>query len=224
MKIKNTGWVISALIVLIIGCSKKTEDHSKVIDIDGNEYDIIEIGAQFWTKQNLKTTRYNDGIAIPKLEEDEDWESSSNGAWSYYNNESSNNNEYGKLYNAYAAMSGKLCPTGWRIPNNDDWQDLIDFLGGDGLNAGGALKSITGWNAPNTGATNTTGFTALPGGSRHYSGIYNQMLEVAYFWSSSSIEDENTLYYGLESSTTSLFSYSVARNYGFSCRCIKGIE
>lgn len=213
------------LVIVTISCKKSDDNPNIVIDIDGNEYEIIEIGEQVWMKSNLKTTKYNDGVVIPKLEDDADWLETANGAWCFYNNDPANNNIYGKLYNAHAAMSGKLCPIGWRIPNSDDWQGLIDFLGGDEFSAGGALKSITGWNEPNIGATNTTGFTALPGGTRdNSSGIFNQMGDIAYFWSSSSVEDEKTLYSGLESSTTLLFSYSVERNYGFSCRCIKGAE
>jgi uncharacterized protein (TIGR02145 family) len=147
------------------------EDPAKrglVKDIEGNEYKTIIIGTQTWTAENLKTTKYNDGTAIPNVTDNAAWAALTTAACCWYNNDPGLKNTYGALYNWYAVNTGKLCPSGWHVPSDAEWTTLTNYLGGY-LVAGGKLKETgtTYWQSPNTGATNESGFTARPGGDRY---------------------------------------------------------
>ena len=117
--------------------------------------------------RNLKTTKYNDGTSIPNVTNDTSWSNLTTGAYCWYNNDVSYKNPYGALYNWYAVNTGKLAPKGWHVPSDAEWTTLITYLGGESI-AGGKLKEAgtTHWLSPNTEATNSTGFSALPGGRR----------------------------------------------------------
>jgi uncharacterized protein (TIGR02145 family) len=137
-----------------------------VMDIDGNIYTTVTIGTQTWLVENLKTTRFNDGSAIPLVSDLTTWNSTTTPAYCWCNYDSvTYKNLYGALYNWYAVNTGKLAPIGWRVPSDLDWDTLITLLGGATV-AGGKLKEagIAHWASPNTGATNESGFSALPGG------------------------------------------------------------
>lgn len=139
-----------------------------VTDIDGNVYQTTAIGNQSWITSNLKTTKYTDGTPITTGLSEDQWASTTSGAYSVYNNNPTNNDVYGKLYNWYAVTDSRnLCPTGFHPPSIDEWNILADNLGGYSI-AGGKMKEIglTHWNSPNAGATNSSGFTALPHGTR----------------------------------------------------------
>ena len=149
-----------------------------VNDNDGNTYNTVKIGNQVWFTENLKTSRYSDGSSIPNLTLDADWiaedgSAGHNGAYCWNSNNENYKNPYGALYNWYAANNGKLCPEGWHVPTDDDWSTLTTYLLGESV-AGGKLKesSTTHWCSPNLGATNETGFTALPGGYRDLVGYF----------------------------------------------------
>lgn len=139
-----------------------------VTDADGNSYETIQIGTQLWMKENLKTTKYCNGDDILNVTTNA-WYSLSTPAWTYYNNDSNNdNNGYGKLYNWYAMRDARnVCPCGWHVPTEQDWNTMSQSLGGDNV-AGEAIKSTTGW-IQNDWATNSSGFTGLPAGLRVYS-------------------------------------------------------
>jgi uncharacterized protein (TIGR02145 family) len=137
-----------------------------VTDIDGNIYHTVTIGTQVWMVENLKTTKYRNGDPIPNVTGNA-WAALTTGAYCWYNNDAATYKAtYGALYNWYAvADSRNIAPTGWHVPTDAEWTTLTTFLGGESV-AGGKLKE-TGtnhWTSPNTGATNETGFTALPGG------------------------------------------------------------
>jgi len=138
-----------------------------VTDADGNSYETIQIGAQLWMKENLKTTKYCNGDDIPNVTTDT-WFSLNTPAWTYFNNDSNNdNNGYGKLYNWYAMRDTRnVCPCGWHVPTKEEWEIMADHLGGLAA-AGEAMKSTTGW-IQNDWATNSSGFTGLPAGLRVY--------------------------------------------------------
>ena len=158
-----------------------------ITDADGNVYTSVTIGAQEWMAKNLRTTKYSDGTAIPNVTGTSQWTNLSTGAWSHYNNDNQYEATYGKLYNWYSVNTGKLCPQDWSVPSsNTNWATLIDYLGGTNV-AGGKLKQTgtTLWNSPNTGATNESGFTALPSGN--YDSSHEFMGKYGYFWSNSSI-------------------------------------
>ena len=162
-----------------------------VTDIDGNTYNTVQIGDQVWMSENLKTTRYRNGGQIPNVTTDNTaWGNLTTGAWSYYNNDVSNNAIYGKLYNWYTTLGDTLCPTGWGVPTNAEWTTLTTYLGGGSV-AGGKMKSIgtAYWNSPNVGATNESGFSGLPGGFRYRVGSFYGIRDGAVFWSASEIVD-----------------------------------
>jgi uncharacterized protein (TIGR02145 family) len=137
-------------------------------DIEGNIYYTVVIGNQVWIRENLKTTKYNDNADIPIVTDNATWITLSTPACSWYNNnESYSDNNYGVLYNWFTVNTGKLCPAGWHVPNEDEWTTLVEYMGGE-YKAGGKLKEqgIDHWTKPNLGASDICGFTALPGGFR----------------------------------------------------------
>ena len=197
MKKRNQGWyympLVLVLFLLMIGCSKKSEDNpipdpGTVTDIDGNVYHTITIGTQMWLVENLKTTKYNDGSAIPMVTDNAAWVYLSTPGYCWYNNNVNYKNTYGALYNWYAVNTGKLAPTGWNVATDADWTILTKYLGGDSI-AGGKMKSTgtieasTGlWYSPNTGATNSSGFTAVPAGYRDH-GVFGGIGVEGVWWS-----------------------------------------
>ena len=145
-----------------------------ITDIDGNTYPtIISTCGQTWTGKNLNVSKYRNGDAIPQVTDPSQWVNLTTGAWCYYNNDPNNGAIYGKLYNWYAVNDPRgLAPQGWHVPTETEWTSLINYLGGASV-AGGKMKStdITLWGPPNIG-TNSSGFSALPGGLRDVGGNF----------------------------------------------------
>lgn len=222
-----------------------------VTDADGNVYHTIQIGTQLWMLENLKTTKYNDGTDIPTVKGtymNEFFDLLSPGYCDYFYNKPNKNlkNTFGVLYNGYAVATGKLAPIGWHVPSIDDWIRLSDYLGGDSV-SGGKLKSAStsslanhldfmylgNWMPPNTGATNSSGFSALPGG--YYDEVilndgftifgFRSIGFVGHWWSST--EDmSNTLYSialeYMDASTYSTYTKPThSKRFGFSVRCVR---
>jgi uncharacterized protein (TIGR02145 family) len=164
--------------------------YGSVRDRDANLYKTIEIGAQVWMAENLRTTKYNDGTPIPEIKETSVWESLSTPGYCWYNNDASTfKNTYGALYNWYAVYTGKLCPVGWHVPSDDEWNTLISYLGGE--IAAGAKVIETGnlhWlETYIKGATNESGFTGLPGGARSFSQDFSGFVSLGiygHWWTS----------------------------------------
>jgi len=166
------------------GYSNEMVDPWHVIDFDGNVYKTVKIGTQIWTAENLKVTHYRNGDPIPNVTDNTEWSNLTTGAYCNYNNDPTNAITYGKLYNWYAvADSRNLAPIGWHVPSDAEWQTLVNYLGGEEV-AGGKMKEAgtEHWASPNTGATNESGFSALPGGMRSDTAFY-QLGNDAYFWS-----------------------------------------
>lgn len=201
------------------------------MDIDGNTYPTVQIGDQEWMAANLKTTRYRNGDLIPTGLNDAAWSTTPDGAFSYPFGDQASVPTYGLLYNFSAVSDPRhVCPAGWHEPTNDDWVELMNGLGGPTL-AGGALKaegslSNTGlWADPNVGATNASGFTALPGGNRDDGGGYGASESFgtfALFWTSTPFGDLNARYAVLYSNTTEVYFDILfsPRNGGF-VRCVR---
>ncbi|MDD3877101.1 MAG: FISUMP domain-containing protein [Bacteroidales bacterium] len=189
------------------------------IDVDGNNYAAVTIGGQTIMAENLRTTKLNDGTPIPHVNDYTTWDNSINPAYCWYDTTQSLNSTYGLLYNWYAVDSDKLCPTGWHVPANSEWTDLINFLWPQNL-AGGKLKE-TGtahWSSPNTGATNETGFSALPGGYRYGSGVFIGIGNKGWWWAST----ENSIYgndMNLNYDDSNINTGSSPKNSGLSVRC-----
>ena len=162
----------------------------KVTDIDGNVYNTVIIGTQEWMKENLKTKHYSDGSVIPNVTQTVDWVNLSSGAYCDFDNNTNNVATYGRLYNWYAVADNRnVCPSGWHAPSLEEWDVLINTLGGESI-AGGKMKS-TGtlqnqdglWYSPNTGATNSSGFTGLPAGTRFDAGDFRDLHSFGSWWS-----------------------------------------
>ncbi len=232
MKKKFIIWlyplIVIGIVSILTNSCKKDDDNNNnstppltISDIDGNIYKTVTIGTQVWIAENLKTTNYNDGIAIPLVTDDTTWSNLTTPGYCLYNNDSTYINPYAALYNWYTVNTGKLCPTGWHMPTNAEWTTLINYLGGESI-AGGKLKETgtLNWNPPNTGATNESGFSALPGGYRAHDGSFYEIGDGAYFWSSTESDFDNAwyqlLYYYYEEITPNC----QIKNHGFSVRCI----
>ena len=193
-----------------------------VVDIDGNYYDTVHIGNQIWFKQNLKTTRYRNGGNIPYVLGNTDWQALTTGAWIYYDHDAANNAIYGKLYNWFTTQGDTLCPTGWHVPSDAEWIILTDYLGGESV-AGGKLKSVgtTYWNSANTGATNESGFSALPGSYRNFDGNFGNIRNDASFWSASEYYNDIAWLRQLLNNLSGFFKSNNFKSSGSSVRCLK---
>ena len=203
-----------------------TPSSSLTSDIDGNSYNTVIIGTQVWMKENLKTTKYNDGTAIPLVTDGTAWVALTSPGYCWYNNDAATYKAtYGALYNWYTlnstSNSGKnVCPTGWHVPSDAEWTTLITFLGGESV-AGGKLKETgtTHWAVP-TGATNETGFTALPGGYRYSYGTFSDVGYAGYWWSSAEQSTDNASSRLMYFNSSSFFSYYFDKRNGISVRCL----
>jgi uncharacterized protein (TIGR02145 family) len=215
---------ISVFFLLLVISCKKENDDTTVTDIDGNVYNTITIGSQVWLKENLKTTKYNDGAEIPNVIDNTEWGNLTSGAYCWYdNNEATYKNSYGALYNWFAANTNKICPIGYHIPSDAEWTELSEYLGGSGI-AGGKLKEIgtTHWMTPNTGATNESNFTALPGGWRSYNGTFNLIREIGYWWSSTQYTSSESAYSSsLGYDSDDFFRHGSNKKNGHFIRCLK---
>ena len=207
---------------------------NSVTDIDGNSYPTVTIGSQVWMAENLRTTKYRDGSAIPLVTDNTQWANNSNtGATSpmmcWYNNDKTTytNNKMGALYNWYAinpATNGNknVCPTGWHVPSDDEWTTLTTFLGGDGV-AGGKMKT-TGtqyWLSPNQDATNSSGFSGLPGGYRDDDGAFDGIGYYGSWWSSSEYDTGFAWFRVLVYDDGGVLRYGYDEAGGFSVRCLR---
>jgi uncharacterized protein (TIGR02145 family) len=186
----------------------------------GEEFKTVKIGNQVWMAENLNVDHYRNGDPIPEVKDAEKWSQLNSGAWCYYDNDSANGKIYGKLYNWFAVNESRgLCPAGWHVPSDDEWTVLGNYLGGNEV-AGGKLKSTTGWNAPNSGATNSSGFMGLPGGYRN-DGTYSTIGDLGGWWSStesvSSLAWGRSMYYN----ASDVYRYNDVEHNGSSVRCVK---
>lgn len=221
MKIVKTFFILLMISLPFIRCSKNEKISDPVKDSDGNIYKTIKIGAQLWMAENLKTSRLTDGTEIPLITDGTAWNNLTAEGYCWYNNEAATyKDQYGALYNGLTVSTGKICPTGWHVPSNDDWKTLRDFLG-DSLKAGGKLKEAgTGhWLAPNKG-DNSSGFDALPGGLRYFEGTFATIGTFAGFWSSD-VSDNDEWFTGLYYADPAFKMDHQNRKNGFSIRCIK---
>jgi uncharacterized protein (TIGR02145 family) len=209
----------AGIFVALLPACEKTTEKGRLADIDGNIYDTVVIGTQVWMAENLKTTRLNDGTEIPLVTSDTAWSNLRSPGYCWYGNYEAffNLNHYGALYNYYTVKSGKLCPAGWHVPDTDEWYTLITFLGNN--IAGGKMKETgtLNWLSPNTGATNESGFNALPGGFRNAYYKNSQRFRISgYFWHSEPADAMIVTY-----SSEGVIHGSMSQNEGLSVRCVK---
>lgn len=192
-------------------------------DIDGNTYNTITIGDQVWMQENLKATKLNDGTAIPNVTVEDTWLHTDDPGYGWYDNDALTNGDiYGGLYNWYAVNTGSLCPDGWHVPTDAEWTILTDYLGGEAV-AGGPLKEAgtEHWYSPNTDATNTSDFTALPGGYRSNGGQYYSIGSRGSWHTSSEKDNIYVWRRDMQSNHGEVQRWNNNKNFGFSVRCIK---
>jgi uncharacterized protein (TIGR02145 family) len=207
-------------------------------DIDGNIYRTVTIGTQVWMAENLKVTHYRNGDAIPTIIDNIEWRNFREGAYCHYNNDENSVATYGRLYNWYAVNDSRnIAPEGWHVPTDAEWKQLEMYLGmtqaeadagGDtywrGTNEGGKLKEIgtTHWNSPNTGATNESGFTALPPGWRTSMGDFLGVGTSVFMWTSTGTYGSSAYSRLLDNLHSQIIRYYDPYEWdGFSVRCVK---
>lgn len=200
--------------------------YSQTADGENNTYRTVVIGAQEWFAENLKATKYVNGNDIDNITDFNTWASYNSSAFCWYNNDYETYGKiYGGLYNWYAvADERKICPAGWHVPADNEWMQMVDYLGGIEV-AGSKLKEIgtTHWNEQNTEATNESGFTGLGGGARdNTSGFYG--FNLWGIWRSSTILNASSSWeYVLTANLNSVYRYSDTHFHGFSVRCVRDV-
>lgn len=230
---KKHTFLFLVFLIPFIGISQLFTPGAGVTDIDGNTYQTIIINGQEWMAENLRTSLYSNGDLIPNVTINNQWGNLTTGAWTHYNNDSLNENPYGKLYNWHAVDDSRnVCPTGWHVPTDAEWTVFINYLdpnasGGDIVNtAGGKMKSsgTQYWLSPNTDATNASGFSGYPGGYRSYFSS-TEIRNTGHWWSSTEYGTSTGLAYFRYLSYTSGYIYKAYVNGykedGRSVRCIK---
>jgi len=206
-----------------------------VTDYDGNIYQTIIIGTQCWMAEDLKVIHYPNGDPIPNVTDNTAWvdlaDNNYADAYCFYNND--NTTDYGAIYTYAAAIADNwqrdnsndqgVCPDGWHLPTNAEWITLTDYLGGINI-AGGKMKEVdtTHWNSPNTGATNESGFSALPGGFREESnGIFYNLGYYGIWGCATDFSSDQTYYRILDKDNVKAEDYGATKSCGFYVRCVK---
>jgi len=232
----NTLLFLIMFLVLGSGCKKSSNNEAFTDPRDGNVYKIITIGDQVWMAENL--------AYLPSVNMVDDGSEGAAGSYyyvyGYYGTNvadakaTDNYATYGVLYNWTAAMDGEassttnpsgiqgVCPAGWHLPSDAEWTELTDYLGGTSV-AGGKLKETgtTHWASPNTGATNETGFTALPGGIRYDHGAFDNIGGKGYWWSATEGSDSSAWSRTLYRDDSGVLRYYDYKEDGLSVRCVR---
>jgi uncharacterized protein (TIGR02145 family) len=197
-------------------------------DYDGNVYNVVQIGNQCWTSENLKNQTYQNGTPLTLVLSQSEWTGTTSPSYSYYNGDLSNKTNYGLLYNGYAitgstsdSTSNNLCPVGWHIPILSEFQELSSYLGGNNI-SGGKMKisGTTYWDSPNIGADNSSGFSARGSGILSEEGNYEQLKQYSRYWTT-----DSSFHVYLDFNTDDLredgFWYE---KFGISVRCVKNVN
>lgn len=230
-------------LLILVGCS---EQDCRPPRLDGYTYDVVQIGEHCWFSENLRTHVYLNGDILEYALDDEVWKSSQTGLRCQYNHESEMGDSYGQLYNGHAVVDQRgLCPTGWRIPLEEDWQDLVAFVseeaslgisveGWDGMaywEVGEFLKDSCCWwpdhllRNPEFKASNAFGFNAVPSGERSFGGFFSGAGEYGSAkWWTASFGDGEIPYRFVTFQDSSLFDANAMRTRGFAIRCVRDVE
>jgi uncharacterized protein (TIGR02145 family) len=234
--ISNLFYFLLFLVIILFNISCKTDEPSNastVKDTEGNVYHTVTIASQTWMVENLKVTKYNDGTPIPNISDNITWSNLTTGAYCDYNNDVVNGEKYGHLYNWYAVNTGKLAPKGWHVATEAEWYTLLSYVSdklGSSSSISSALAATTDW-AKNTtmGAigndltkNNSTGFTALPGGSRSEDGTFMDDIRLnALWWCSTEYDSRAGWEINMEYDGYLVFAWGLLKECGGSVRCIK---
>jgi uncharacterized protein (TIGR02145 family) len=204
------------------------------LDYNGHTYTLVGIGDRCWFAENLTTATFANGDSIANISNSKQWKDLTTGAWAHYGNENANERAYGKLYNWHAVGAGQgLCPNGWHVPYQREWYAMLNFIDATandpeaisfiGWNAGGRMKTkgTRHWQSPNLGATNESGFSALPGGQLGHQLNFEDINVKAHWWSASERNRNEAWYYAVTSYSVYPMKESAAKFRGFSVRCVK---
>ena len=219
------------------GETDENGDSLTVKDYDGNVYKTIIIGNQEWMAENLKATHYADGTPILHVTGDATWgalpdnDADTASAYCWYNDSIEYKDQYGALYTYAAATNGDnsgsdvqgVCPTGWRLPSDADWDTLVDAVGGSSV-AGDILKATSGWNDDGNG-TDDIGFAALPGGYRsRFNGSFSHAGTEGLWWCST--EDNASYAWNRNMSylNAKVLRIDLNKSLGFSVRCVRDVD
>ena len=212
----------------------ETETTGRFKDLRDNQiYKFTVIGNQIWMVENLRSTKYNDGTAIPLVTDNNEWPNLTSGAYCWFNNDSSYSVPYGAIYNGYVVETGSICPTGWHVPTDDEWKILeqtigmdsseIDEIGSRGENIGGKLKADYGWlSSPFSNNTNNFNFSAVAGGTRiNFDGGFYNIKKDCLYWLSSEYSPGILWIRELDYNTSGIERNASSKEYGNSIRCLK---
>ena len=219
---KNSAWTVFG---------EEETFNTKVADVEGNLYRTVNIGTQVWMAENLRTTKYNNSIAIPNVTNNTTWANLSSAAYCWYNNDISYKPAFGALYNWYAVKAGTLCPAGWHVPTDVEFSalevylglppDQVDVWGWRGTDQGMQMKNTTGWETGGNG-TNSSGFSALPGGYRYgATGAFYLLTSITYWWNATEHDADRGWYRRLDSSRSDIYKASTSKKGGKYIRCLK---
>ena len=230
-------FILLSVSMLMSSCEKDEgsgNDIGTITDIDGNVYQNVTIGNQLWMAENLKVTHYRNGESIPNVTDETEWTNLSSGAYCNFDNNSSNVTTYGRLYNWYAVDdSRELAPAGWHVPTDEEWKQLEMYLGISqadvdgtswrGTDEGGKLKEAgtEHWLNPNISATNSSGFSALPGGYCSRYGAFLLINQGADYCSATQASSQVAWFRSLDYDRTDIRRDDIIKTYGFSIRCIR---
>jgi len=209
-------------LITVVETAGRCDSITSITDIDGNVYNVVTIGGQCWTVENLRTTRFRNGVAIPLVADSLQWKNKTTPAYCWYNDDDTKEAVYGKLYNWFTVVNANgLCPAGWHVPTDFEWTQLTTFLQGTDV-AGGKLKETgtSNWEAPNQGASDMFGFKALPGGYRFSDGGFYYFGTDGLYWSSTN-DGSLGWHRSFNNSTEDSYRAALFRKNGYSCRCIK---
>jgi len=224
IKVKVPAGTISGKVWVKTKELKSNEMAFKLISGGNASSDTVKIGNQIWMSKNLDVDHYQNGDSIPHVTDLDQWKNMQSGAWCYYNNDPGMGKIYGKIYNAYAIIDNRgLAPKGWRVANNNDWATLDDFLGGETIAGGKAKESgFLHWLSPNTGATNESGLSMLPGGMRHFQNDFVRMGTFGYYWSTTVQTGPKTYWsWSLQNDRNDVIWGAADATSGFYVRCVR---
>lgn len=230
--------LVAVAAATLVGCSKSDEQAAITSIVSDNNsdqsterrMDKVRIGTQTWSLTNLSVAKYQNGDPIPQVTNPEQWDTLTTGAWCWYNNDSANYSKYGRLYNWYAVHDPRgLAPRGWHVPTNQEWDVLTKHIepsadtstpGYIGTVVGNSLKSTVDWGNGGVG-TNSSGFTALPGGIRVQGGVFGAARFWGIWWAVGNPDPWNGWYRLLHSNTSQMLKERYTKSFGLSVRVVK---